>query len=89
MYANNYNVDFVNNTIANSDTTHFMLTSAARATVTNKTFLNVLCTTKNSQIFGEWVVAGALAMVVNVQDATFSANSAVNDAHCKAPTRQL
>ncbi len=58
LYTNNYNVDFINNTIANCATTPFLLTSAAGITVTNTTFVNVLCTQSNTRNFGDWQVRG-------------------------------
>ena len=84
LYTNNYNVDFINNTVANCATSPFILTSAAGITVINTTFVNVLCTEKDTRN-EEWQVNGTIAMVANVKDITFSGNSVVKDARCKHP----
>ncbi len=87
LYTNNYNVDFVNNTIANCATTPFLLTSSAGITIINTTFVNVLCTEKDTRTawFGDWQVDGAIMMVANVRDITFSGNQVVKDGRCKNP----
>ena len=46
----NYAVDFVGNKIVNSQTGPFTVTSAAQVTIANTTFVNVLCTTNNTQV---------------------------------------
>lgn len=84
MYTNNYNVDFINNTVANCATSPFLLTSAAGITVTNTTFVNVLCTQKDMRNY-DWEVNGSIVMVANVKGVTFSGNSVITDARCKHP----
>jgi hypothetical protein len=84
MYTNNYNVDFINNTVANCATSPFLLTSAAGITVTNTTFVNVLCTQKDMRNY-DWEVNGTIVMVANVKGVTFSGNSVIKDARCKHP----
>ncbi len=51
-YTNNYNVDFVNNTLVNCGITPLFLTSAAGVSVINTTFINVLCTQNSTTL--EW-----------------------------------
>ena len=58
-FTNNYNVRFVNNTIANAASTPFLLTSAANVTVANTTFLNVLCRDDDDMPAFDWQVTKA------------------------------
>lgn len=85
LYTNNYNVDFVNNTIANTGSMPFLLTSAAQISIFNTTFVNVLCTQKDTVVYPDWQTRGAIIMVANVEDVTFSGNSILKDARCKTP----
>lgn len=84
-YTNNYNVDFVNNTIANCASNPFVLTSAAGVSVINTSFVNVLCSSMDVGQCNSWEVKGAIAMVANVQDISFAGNNVVIDANCKLP----
>ena len=83
LFTNNWNVSFVNNTIANCATTPMLLTSAANVSVVNTTFVNVLCSQASTTDFDPgWQVAGALLMLANVANVTLIGNRAVQDALC-------
>jgi hypothetical protein len=84
LYTNNYNVDFINNTIANCATTPMLITSATQVSVLNTTFKNVLCT-QREMVNYDWQVEGAIVMAANVLDLTFSGNSIAKDARCRTP----
>jgi hypothetical protein len=82
LFINNWNVAFVNNTLANCATTPMLLTSAANVSVVNTTFLDVLCTQEETTNFGPWQVPGALLMIANAENVTLSGNRAIRDARC-------
>lgn len=82
VFINNWNVSFVNNTIANCATTPMLLTSAASVSVVNTTFLDVLCTQEETTNFGPWQVPGALLMIANADNVTLSGNRVIRSARC-------
>jgi hypothetical protein len=43
IYGNNYNVRFINNTVANSQTPPLTVTTASKIVVQDNRFINVLC----------------------------------------------
>lgn len=73
----------VNNTIANSVTTPFLLTSAANVSVLDTTFTNVLCRGDGEDVpVFDWQVKDALMMIANVEGVTLAGNRARKDARC-------
>ena len=82
-FTNNWNVSFVNNTLANCATTPMLLTSAANVSVVNTTFVDVLCSQATTTDFDPgWQAAGALLMLANIDGVTLSGNRVVQDAQC-------
>lgn len=43
IYGNNYNVRFINNTVASSQTPPLTVTTASKIVVQDNRFINVLC----------------------------------------------
>ena len=77
-------MDFVGNTIANVQSSPFVITSSAQVRVHNTTFVNVLCGEDLVPKYS-WITPDSLVFLANVGDITFSDNSIANNADCHNP----
>lgn len=78
-------MDFVGNKIVNVHTAPLTITSAVQVTVTNTSFVNVLCVSGATSPF-EWATPGALVFMANVDNVSFSGNQIVNNENCRQPS---
>ena len=82
LYTNNFNVDFINNRIQNCGLTPFLMTSSAQVRVINTSFVNVLCFDEDTTNYN-WQVKGSLIFLANVDNITFSGNTATTNSGCR------
>ena len=83
-FCSNYAVDFVGNKLVNVQKGPITITSAAQITISNTTFVNVLCEKGDTMAFA-WETPGSLVFLANVANVTFSGNEIVNNEGCQYP----
>ena len=84
--CSNYAVDFIGNTIVNTQRSPFVVTSSAQISIQNTTFVNVLCHSNTTTALGfYWQEPGSVIFLANVDDITFSGNHVVTDQGCPHP----
>ena len=78
-------MDFLRNTIANVQQSPFVVTSAARVTIQDTTFVNVLCHGNDTQYF-KWAPPGSLVALANVDDVSVKGTRIRNNEQCLSPS---
>ncbi|KAK9907981.1 hypothetical protein WJX75_000985 [Coccomyxa subellipsoidea] len=90
IYGNNYNVRFINNTVANSQTPPLTVTTASKIVVQDNRFINDLCSAvvDNTRDY-PWQLQQEPLQLANVYGVTFSNNQLIFNSGCpRGPTGQ-